>query len=230
MAVHFLFPAGGIGKRFGSEQPKQLTEISGKTVLEWTLEACFETDRKGQAFIGLAPDDTVGQALAARYSELSVYSGGSERFETVLNGLNHMLIQVHPQDWVLVHDIARPCVRATDIQELIDTCLVSQLGGILCSPITDTVKQATSLQCVPETIDRASLCAAQTPQCFRVLELRNAIQASLNDGITITDEASAIEHIGQPMNLIVGSADNIKLTQPEDAALVEFYLKQQGRI
>ncbi|TCS40730.1 IspD/TarI family cytidylyltransferase [Reinekea marinisedimentorum] len=230
MAVHFLFPAGGVGSRFGSDQPKQLTEIAGRAVMAWTLNACFETDRKGRAFIGLSAEDAAGQAIAAGYDELEVFTAGGERFETVLNGLNHMLESVHPFDWVLVHDIARPCVQAIDIQRLIDTVLVTQMGGILCQPITDTVKQASSLQGIPKTIDRSTLCAAQTPQCFRVQELRDALRKALDDGVNVTDEASAIEHISQPMNLVVGSSDNIKLTHPEDAALVEFYLTQQGRI
>lgn len=230
MAMHFLFPAGGIGKRFGADKPKQLTQIAGKTVVEWTIESCLEADRKGMAFIGLAPDDIEGRQIVERYSELTVFDAGTERFETVMNGLNFMLQTVHPNDWVLVHDIARPCVQAIDIQRLIDTCLVSQMGGILCQPITDTVKQATSLQCIPKTIDRSTLCAAQTPQCFRVKELRDALEQAINDSVEITDEASAIEYAGTEMNLIVGSSDNIKLTHEEDAALVEFYLKQQGRI
>lgn len=230
MAVHFLFPAGGVGSRFGASQPKQLTNIAGKAVMAWTLEACFETDRKGRAFIGLSTGDRSGHEIAEGFEGLDIFSAGKERFETVLNGLNHMLESVHPFDWVLVHDIARPCVQPVDIQRLIDTVLVTQMGGILCQPITDTVKQASSLQCVPETIDRSTLCAAQTPQCFRIRELRDALAKALADGVNVTDEASAMEHIGQPMNLVVGSSDNIKLTHPEDAALVEFYLKQQGRI
>jgi 2-C-methyl-D-erythritol 4-phosphate cytidylyltransferase len=230
MAVHFLFPAGGVGSRFGASHAKQLTSIAGRTVMEWTLEACFEADRKGRAFIGLSPDDNQGHIIASRYEMLDTFPAGSERFETVLNGLNYMLESVHPFDWVLVHDIARPCVQAVDIQRLIDTVLVTQMGGILCQPITDTVKQAQSLQAVPKTIDRSTLCAAQTPQCFRVQELRDALDSALAAGVNVTDEASAIEHKNQPMNLIIGSSDNIKLTHPEDAALVEFYLKQQGRI
>ena len=230
MAMHFLFPAGGVGQRFGADQPKQLTSIAGKTVMEWALQACFETDRKGHAFIGLSPNDKQGRQIAEGYQDLSIFSAGSERFETVLNGLNRMLESVHPNDWVLVHDIARPCVRAEDIQRLIDTCLISQVGGLLCQPITDTIKQANSLLTVPKTIDRSTLCAAQTPQCFRVKELRDAIQQADKMGVAITDEASAMELAEQPMNLVVGSSDNVKLTHAEDAALVEFYLKQQGRI
>ncbi|MFG1497081.1 2-C-methyl-D-erythritol 4-phosphate cytidylyltransferase [Saccharospirillum sp. HFRX-1] len=226
MTLHLLLPAAGIGQRFGQPTPKQYCQIAGKTLAEWTLDLWQSIDIDGRRLLVLREDDVIGQRLTDQDATLERVVGGAERADSVLAGLN--ALDAGPDDWVMVHDIARPCVSATDIKRLWQHCQRTGHGALLAKPLTDTIKRQQGDQVT--SLDRRQLWAAMTPQCFPVIALRDALKAALAAGATITDEASALERLGAPVDLVEGSADNIKLTRAEDLALVEFYLRQQGRL
>ncbi|WP_028670153.1 2-C-methyl-D-erythritol 4-phosphate cytidylyltransferase [Saccharospirillum impatiens] len=224
--VHLVFPAAGIGQRFGQPHPKQYTQLAGKTLLEWTLDAWSDLPFQGERILVLSGNDAQGHALATRYPGLRCVEGGAERAESVLAGLS--AINAATDDWVMVHDIARPCVRRADILALLAHCQSAGQGALLARPLTDTIKRKTGEQV--STVDRRQLWAAMTPQCFRHGQLHNALSFGLAEATYLTDEASAMEALGEPVGLVSGSGDNIKVTHPDDLALVAFYLEQQGRL
>jgi 2-C-methyl-D-erythritol 4-phosphate cytidylyltransferase/2-C-methyl-D-erythritol 2,4-cyclodiphosphate synthase len=224
VTVHLILPAAGVGQRFAAGIPKQLVRIQDKTLLEWTLTAWQAIPVSGLKVLAIAADDAVSRALAAPFGDVEVIIGGPERADTVLAALHHLSLRADPEDWVMVHDIARPCLLAEDVERLLQRCQQTQVGGILARPLTDTIKQVDS-QARVSTVDRSTLWAAQTPQCFRLAELMSALQQAAELGLAITDEASAIEAMGWPLNIVSGSERNIKLTHPADAALVDYFLK-----
>jgi 2-C-methyl-D-erythritol 4-phosphate cytidylyltransferase len=144
----------------------------------------------------------------------------------VLNGL--ALLQQHaaPDDWVLVHDAARPCLRPADIDHLIASLADDAVGGILAIPVRDTMKRDDGVGRIARTEERSGMWHALTPQMFPLGLLREALQRALADGFEVTDEASALEHSGRAPRLVEGHADNIKITRPEDLALARFFLQQ----
>lgn len=144
----------------------------------------------------------------------------------MLSGLNYVSAQL-PCEWVLVHDAARPCVTLNDIDRLIDVCCAHPTGGILASPVRDTMKRANKENNIDHTVDREALWHALTPQMFKTQQLTRALADALQQGVAITDEASALEWLGETPALVQGSANNIKITQPEDLALAEFYLSRE---
>ncbi len=144
----------------------------------------------------------------------------------MLSGLNYVSAQL-PCEWVLVHDAARPCVTLNDIDRLIDVCCAHPTGGILASPVRDTMKRANKENNIDHTVDREALWHALTPQMFKTPQLTRALADALQQGVAITDEASALEWLGETPALVQGSANNIKITQPEDLALAEFYLSRE---
>lgn len=224
--VHLVFPAAGIGQRFGRPHPKQYTRLAGKTLLEWTLDVWQGLPFQGDRILVLSADDARGRALAKRYPGMRCVQGGSERADSVLAGLAAM--DAAENDWVMVHDIARPCVRQSDILALLDHCLSEDRGALLARPLTDTIKHWHDDQV--STVDRRALWAALTPQCFQFGPLHRALSAGLADALPLTDEASAMEWLGEPLGLVSGRSDNIKVTHPDDLALVAFYLGKQGRL
>jgi 2-C-methyl-D-erythritol 4-phosphate cytidylyltransferase len=153
-------------------------------------------------------------------------AGGAERCDSVLAGLDALTGQTPERGWVLVHDAARPCVLTADIARLIGEVSAREVGGILAEPIVDTVKQAGEDGLVSRTLDRSRLWRAQTPQMFRLGLLREALLQAAREGLALTDEASAMEAAGHPVQLVAGSSSNLKVTVPEDLALARFYLQQ----
>lgn len=224
--VHQVFPAAGTGQRFGQTYPKQYTQLAGKTLLEWTLDAWRDLPFQGERILVLSGEDAQGRALAREYPGLRCVVGGAERADSVLAGL--AAIEARQDDWVMVHDIARPCVRRADILALFAHCQSEGQGALLARPLTDTIKQKQDDRV--STVDRSQLWAAMTPQCFQYGLLRKALTRGLADTLSITDEASAMEWLGESVGLVSGAADNVKVTHPDDLALVAFYLKQQGRL
>jgi 2-C-methyl-D-erythritol 4-phosphate cytidylyltransferase len=155
-------------------------------------------------------------------------TGGAERADSVLNALKEINPELFP--WVLVHDAARPLVQLADIGNLLQQCLLQKSGGILATPVRDTMKRGDStrpLAKVDHTVSRQQLWHALTPQLFPTALLTECLSQALAAGVAITDEASALEWAGHPVLLVPGRADNIKITQPEDLALARFYLEQQ---
>ena len=166
---------------------------------------------------------------ALRERHAKVRTGGSERAITVLHGLRALAQYAGANDWVLVHDAARPCVRHADIQALLTAVEGHSDGGLLAVPVSDTLKRADRSGCVDETVTRAGLWRALTPQVFPLAALTSAIECALRDGVEVTDEASAMEHDGAHPRLVHAHADNIKITVPDDLALAEMFLQAQER-
>lgn len=222
-------PAAGVGKRMQSLIPKQYLTLQGRTVLEQTVHRLAAEARIEAIAIAVTADDPYWTEQQFDIPQHVLRApGGDERCHSVLNALS--VLREHgadSEDWVLVHDAARPCVRQQDIAQLIDEVTRQSQGGLLAIPVRDTMKQADNRQCVEQTIDRSNLWHALTPQMFRLGELESALNTALSDGYLVTDEASAMEHIGQHPILVEGRGDNIKITRPEDLPLAEFYLQYQ---
>ena len=211
--------------------PKQYLPLLGRPVILHTLERLCTHPRVRGVMVGISDQDRHWQALIPMLANLSKflgkYSGGETRAHTVLNGLKALSKHAKSEDWVLVHDAVRPCVRHADIDKLIIAVNDGQEGGLLALPVSDTVKRVDNEGRVIETVDRAGLWRAATPQMFRIGALASALESALKQGSEITDEASAIEAAGGHPRVVACHADNIKVTLPEDLALAELYLKQQ---
>ncbi|NIB39798.1 2-C-methyl-D-erythritol 4-phosphate cytidylyltransferase [Pseudomaricurvus alkylphenolicus] len=224
-----VIPAAGVGARMGANKPKQYLEINGKTILEHTLERLLKLpDLRGVVLV-LGAEDTYWQRLPAVQNPLvKTVEGGNERCDSVLNGLKSLQNEVKPDDWVLVHDAARPCVALDDIQNLRHDIKHHPAGGILGVPVSDTLKRVSDDSSIEATVDRSVLWQAQTPQAFRYGVLSDALSQALQKGLNITDEASAVESAGYKPLMVEGRRDNIKITRPEDLPLAELTLKLQA--
>jgi 2-C-methyl-D-erythritol 4-phosphate cytidylyltransferase len=223
-----VIPAAGTGSRMGDALPKQYLEVAGATLLEHALGTLLGCEHIAAAVVALHPEDNRAANLSViQDSRVRTVTGADQRCDSVLAGLDALVSLAAPEDWVLVHDAARPCLQQEDLRRLIETVMATQMGGILAEPIVDTVKQATEDSRVLRTLDRATLWRAQTPQMFRISELRSALVRSQEQGLTVTDEASAMEMAGYPVQLIPGSATNLKVTVPADLSLAAWYLEQR---
>jgi 2-C-methyl-D-erythritol 4-phosphate cytidylyltransferase len=212
----------------GSTLPKQYLTLAGKTLLEHSLQALLGCPKIDTVAVALAPDDHMAAELAALDDPRVIrVAGGAERCDSVLCGLDSLAAGVAaPDDWVLVHDAARPCLRPQDVARLIDSVTASGVGGLLAEPIADTVKQADDDGLVCATLDRSRLWRAQTPQMFRLQELRAALVAARAGDLAVTDEASAMELAGHPVQLVRGPSRNLKVTVPGDLPLAGWYPEQ----
>lgn len=229
MNYWLIVPAAGSGRRFGSETPKQYLPLCGSTVIQNTLNRLGALPHVRQIIVPINANDTLAAALSYQYPEkIKFVSGGVERADSVLAGLNALTEQADDNDWVLVHDVARPCVRLSDIAKLIDELHNHTVGGILANPVRDTIKQAvTGGVDIASTIPRSQLWQALTPQMFRYGLLRQALTQAQQQQAVVTDEASALELLGYQPRLVAGAHDNLKITYPEDLALAEYLLRQQ---
>lgn len=220
-----VVPAAGIGKRMLADRPKQYLPLSGKTVLEHTLDALISHPKIKHIVIALHPDDPYFDTLPCSLAPwLTRVIGGSERADSVLAGLNEMT----EEEWVLVHDAARPCLSHADLNNLLLLAETGSNGGILAMPVRDTMKRAVPATptLIQHTESREHLWHALTPQFFPLVKLRDALSQALLQQVQITDEASAIEWAGGQVNLVAGNIKNIKITHPDDLALAELYLQQ----
>ncbi|EPT8450161.1 2-C-methyl-D-erythritol 4-phosphate cytidylyltransferase [Vibrio fluvialis] len=221
-----IVPAAGIGSRMQADRPKQYLILHGHTVLEHTVEVLLRHPDVGQVVVAVSDNDPYFGSLAlANHPRVVRVSGGKERADSVLSALDYVC-QHQLSEWVLVHDAARPCVDHADISQLIATAQTHTVGAILAAPVRDTMKRADGGQNIDHTVDRVALWHALTPQMFRAQSLMQALTQALAAQAVITDEASAFEWLGQKPALVAGRADNIKITQPEDLALAEFYLSR----
>jgi 2-C-methyl-D-erythritol 4-phosphate cytidylyltransferase len=226
-----VVPAAGVGARMASDRPKQYLPLAGKTVIEHSLDRLLNHSLISGAVVAISEADEYWSELGSRYTQqsakpLHIAPGGAERCDSVLNALRVLAAFADENDWVLVHDAARPCLRPADIDTLIQQCQSHPVGGILAVPVKDTIKQADANGAIKTTVDRDSLWHAQTPQMFRLGSLRDALERALAEGAVITDEASALEHVGRQPLLVEGHADNLKITRPEDLPLAEFYFSR----
>ena len=216
-----LIPAAGVGVRAGTQVPKQYAPLLGKPMLAHTIAAFTGCARIDATHVVIAPDDNWLETLggSASWAGAQIHrSGGATRAQSVLNGLS--AIDADAEDWVLVHDAARPCITPAMLEGLINELRDDEVGGLLALPVPDTVKRAGDDRRVAETISREGLWLAQTPQMFRYGVLREALQRYPD----VTDEASAVERMGLKPKLVTGDAHNIKVTYPADFALAEAYL------
>ncbi|MDM4770962.1 2-C-methyl-D-erythritol 4-phosphate cytidylyltransferase [Solimonas sp. SE-A11] len=223
-----MLPAAGGGTRMGSARPKQYLPLRGRSLIEWSLAPFLESEWIDGVVVVLARNDTEFQRLPiARHPRIVTTTGGSARAESVLAGLEMVARRAaaFEEVYALVHDAARPCVAWSDIEKLCEEAADEQ-GGLLALPVSDTLKQARKGK-VAGTVDRESMWRAQTPQLFRLDLLTQALRGCSEQGLAVTDEASAMERAGYEPRLVRGRESNIKVTYPEDLPLAEFWLEQQ---
>jgi 2-C-methyl-D-erythritol 4-phosphate cytidylyltransferase len=221
-----LIPAAGIGSRMGSAMPKQYALVAGKPMLRHVLDTFAAATAITHSFAIVSGADAyiddmmaAGPSLAGRVT--IVRDGGATRRETVLNGLLAMRPQIADDEWVLVHDAARPGLTVGLIDRLIADVGDDAVGGLLAMPVVDTLKRVNGERRAQATVQRDGLWAAQTPQMFRYGVLRRALEESGD----VTDESGAIEAMGMAPRMVTGSARNLKITHPDDLSLAELYLK-----
>lgn len=225
--ISVVIPAAGVGRRMLTDKPKQYLTIHGKTILEHTVEKLRDHLQVGKVVIAVSDDDPYFSQLSlASDPEIIRVAGGQERSDSVFAALDYV-VKHHPTTWVMVHDAARPCVRSSDIDRLIEAVISHDVGGILATPVRDTMKRSNSGQDIIATVERENLWHALTPQMFRTAELHRALSRVIDQHIAVTDEASVMEWHGDKPRIVLGRADNIKVTQPEDLALAEFYLGRE---
>lgn len=218
-----LVPAAGTGSRMGSELPKQYLPLLGRPMIFHALAALCAHPGIATVFVVLAPKDA-----HFKHYDWSVfgdklqplYCGGVTRAESVRNGL--MAAELEPDDWVLVHDAARPCLNETQLLRLISEVRDDEVGGILAVPVADTLKRADGAGRIARTESRESLWQAQTPQMFRTGLLLEALASAAQ----ATDEASAVEALGFSPKLVMGDMRNLKVTYGQDARLAELLLRE----
>lgn len=224
-----VIPAAGVGARMAADRPKQYLALGGLTILEHSLLCFLDHPRLKGLVISLAADDPYWPTLpCALDSRIQRVTGGKERADSVLNALLHLHAQgASDDDWVLVHDAARPNLARSDLDNLLAELAEDPVGGLLAVPARDTLKRADAQGRVTETVDRSLIWQAYTPQMFRLGALHRALADSLVAHVAITDEASAIEWAGAAPRLVEGRADNIKVTRPEDLEWLR--QRRQGR-
>ena len=252
MRYWLVMPAAGVGRRFGSAMPKQYAPLQGRTVIEWALAPFLADPSCAGVSVSLAADDPYWGEVAERLGkrpggtpEIIFAGGGAERSHSVRKGLEALANHATEDDWVLVHDAARPCLSAADLQHLLERLAAHRVGGILATPAADTLKRASAHAASPaapgvrapgthsepaartapadpaidQTVERAGLWRALTPQMFRYKMLCEALDRALVRGRLPTDEAQALEWMGEHPVLVQGSAANIKITSADDLVL-----------
>jgi 2-C-methyl-D-erythritol 4-phosphate cytidylyltransferase len=219
-----LIPAAGVGARMAANGPKQYLPLGGKAMLRHTVDAFAASPLIAHTYIVVSADDPQIDAVIPAQDRVSVLRcGGASRMESVRNGLAALHGTVREDDWILVHDAARPGLTPALIERLVTRTGDHVVGGLLALPVVDTVKRDVAGQV--DTIARDGLWLAQTPQMFRYHLLRNAL-ASVTDASAITDDASAVEALGLAPLLVEGHPCNLKVTRPDDVSIVELYLSQ----
>jgi 2-C-methyl-D-erythritol 4-phosphate cytidylyltransferase len=225
MPRHFaIVPAAGSGSRFGAEKPKQYLDLLGRPLIYHTLAALVACPDIERVWVVLSPDDREWgrhdwSGLGAKLE--TVRCGGATRAESVANGLLAAAMVAADDDWVLVHDAARPCLSAEMLAALFDELADDPVGGILAVPVADTLKRADAGQRVAATEPRDGLWQAQTPQMFRYARLNEALEQCRE----VTDEAGAIEALGLAPKLVRADTTNLKVTYPADLALAAMILR-----
>ncbi len=230
--MHAIVPAAGAGRRARqaeTDPPKQYRLLAGEPVICHAVRALLAHERISQVHVAVSADDDTAAALFAAWPRVRVWAtGGAERVDTVRQTIE--ALAPAPDDWLLVHDAARPALPLDALERLIDACLSDPVGGLLAWPASDTVKRADA-QTTPrvrDTLDRRELWLAQTPQMFRACTLIEALRQAQAKGQVVTDEASAVEALGLSPRLVTGDARNLKLTWPQDFVHMEQSLAQQS--
>ena len=233
-----IVPAAGTGQRFGAEIAKQFHSIGDKLVADHTLCRLLDIPNLQKIVVPCDTSDKHwAQVSAVKDPRVELIAGGAERVYSVLNGLQALSDMAASDDWVLVHDMARPCITSADIKQLFERLEGHTVGGILATPISDTLKKIAlikttankkaSQSTIEKTLDRSDYRGAQTPQMFRYGLLVKALETMLKDQQVPTDEASAIEYIGEQAMIIEGRRDNIKITHREDLIIAQAIMGYQ---
>jgi 2-C-methyl-D-erythritol 4-phosphate cytidylyltransferase len=225
-----LIPAAGAGARFGDRLPKQYVNIAGVPLLRRAIDSLHGAVVLNGVFVVLAPGDKeYAQRIGSIPGVEPVFCGGSTRTESVRNGLAAVARHAQAEDWVIVHDAARPCLDVSTLHRLFHELEDEPVGGLLAVPLADTLKRAETGAGLRagSTEPREGLWCAQTPQMFRFAILQHALRKA--DPAKVTDEAQAIEELGVKPRLIHGSPSNIKVTFPEDIVLAEAILASRPR-
>jgi 2-C-methyl-D-erythritol 4-phosphate cytidylyltransferase len=225
-----LIPAAGAGQRMGADRPKQYLQLAGRMVIEHTVEKFAGNPRIAGVTVVLAREDPWWEKVRlAKGLDVNHCDGGDKRFESVLNGLKALEKEgAHEDDWVLVHDAARPCVRREDIEQLIDTGTAHSVGAVLGMPVRDSMKRAGPDASVRQTVSREGLWHAFTPQIFRLGPLARALQRALDEDADVTDESQAMERVGSRPVMVEGHGDNLKITTAFDLELAQHFFSAQG--
>lgn len=228
-SVWAVVPAAGTGSRMAAEVPKQYLLVNGIPILEYTLRSLLACPDIRGLVVVLDPSDRRADSVQS-LSDPRVFraAGGSERADSVLSGLQAVGAHAGPNDWVLVHDAARPCISVSVLRKLIDHTLESGVGTVLAQASTDTLKRVSSNLRVSESLDRRVIWRAQTPQMFRLSELEMALSSALSDQQPITDESMAMELSGFPVSILEGPSSNIKVTLPVDLEFAEIILRRMA--
>jgi 2-C-methyl-D-erythritol 4-phosphate cytidylyltransferase len=217
-----IIPAAGSGSRMQTKLPKQYLSMQGKPILSHTLERLIHTGLFHHIMLVISPHDTRAAMIVHPYPHVTLVEGGERRMDSVRQGLCALEGIADPQDWIFVHDAARPLIATQEILALAEALKQDPVGGILGVPVRDTLKKCDKHGNIVTTWDRNDVWAAQTPQAFRF----HVLQQALSDpSATFTDEASAVEQLGLPVKMIKGCFNNFKITYPEDLSLAESILK-----
>ena len=222
-----LLPAAGVGARMGSAHPKQYLNIHGRPMLGHAIQAFERHDAIERVHVVISPEDGWWDRYDwSGFSKLALWRrGGASRAESVLNGLAAMAGEVAQDDWILVHDAARPCLTGDLLDRLLRELADDPVGGILAAPVADTLKREDTAGRIGETVPRQGLWGAQTPQMFRYGQLRTALERA---GSQVTDEASALEFMGQVPKLVASDLRNLKVTFPSDLEIARLLLAEAG--
>ncbi|MFT4816036.1 MAG: 2-C-methyl-D-erythritol 4-phosphate cytidylyltransferase [Pseudohongiellaceae bacterium] len=233
MTIWAILPAAGIGRRMGSTIPKQYLTIDGVPLILHSLRRLSAVSEIQKIIVVIHPEDNRWAKLQESIVEefenrIITVMGGDERYQSVLNGLTAVTELAASDDWVLVHDAVRPCIRTSDIENLISKVSLHPVGGLLGSAVDNTLKKVGADLSVIETVDRESYWNALTPQMFRFAALKESIEAVVASGEQVTDEAAAMEVAGFKPIMIAGHKDNIKITVESDLVLASQILKNQA--
>ena len=222
-----IIPAAGSGRRFSKSELKQYQIIQDKTVLEHTVERITQLPLSGYV-LAISESDNFAKTIDFSHADILHFClGGQERVDSVLNGLIYLSEIADPDDFVFVHDAARPCVNRNNLESLVQHAVEKQVSCILATPVRDTLKQVITEDHIDRTVDRNFLWQAQTPQISTISKLKSAIENALLNKVNITDEASALEFAGESVDVVLGRSDNIKITYPEDLALAQLIIQSQ---
>ena len=227
MNCFLIIPASGSGSRMKTSMPKQYLKLeNGLSILDQSLKTLLKMDDILGCVIAIPQDDEHFHTSAYQKNGkiLAIARGGQERFHSVLNALNTLSEFANEDDWVLVHDAVRPCIKANDVQSLINELRDGDDGGILATPVVDTLKLADNSE-VQQTVNREGLFLAQTPQMFKFGVLIKALENIVCNNMHITDEAEAVAQIGGKVKIIIGSKNNIKITVADDLQLANYYIE-----
>ncbi|MGR6874939.1 2-C-methyl-D-erythritol 4-phosphate cytidylyltransferase [Pseudomonas sp. HK3] len=224
--LYAVVPAAGIGSRMQADRPKQYLSLLNKTILEHTLNQLLGFSAFKKIVLPIAEHDEYFAKLdIARHPKVGTCLGGAERFESVLSGLKHLLeTGASEDDWVMVHDVARPCITQQDLQSLFDQR--NQHGAILGMQVRDTMKRCDDKGHIVKTVSREYLWHALTPQMAPIGLLKACIETCITNQHNITDEASALEYCGHQPIMVAGHPSNIKVTRPDDLMMAQVFLQE----